>query len=166
MNPVKSAVKISSAAVMPQVALRFGQRTCLSSNQAPLKYAISLLKKPCLASPSFVTITFFGVLTFADCFLVTGLSSLALMRVTLVFSGLLFDFATTIPQIKSLLVQTVKYQCTALLSNSQVAGYFKRHRTPDPIPRLPLFAVSIKPESKRAFEAYSALVRWAYDDHR
>lgn len=35
---IKNAVKMMTANVSPQVAFRFGQRTCFSSIQAPLKY--------------------------------------------------------------------------------------------------------------------------------
>lgn len=115
-NTTKNAVKISTAPVKLQVARRFGQRTWRSSYHAPLKY-------PPIENSVFINFDFgseaifltaFGFLTVAFAFL-TGLASVALMRVTFVAAtaclgaGFFALLATLFSNIKSLLLQTVKY---------------------------------------------------------
>lgn len=103
MSATKKPVNAKSAAVMLQVARRFGQRTWRSSSHAPLKYPPIALKG--FLDPVFLVAA--GVLAFASLVLTFGFGavSLALTRTTVDcdFLVVLLFVGTVCSQIKSLL---------------------------------------------------------------
>src|SRR5690606_30792283 len=101
----KIAVNASSAAVILQVAWRLGQRTCFSSNHAPLKYPKNLLSGPKDMRRRSELV---GFTILALGFLAAFLLSVALMRRTVGLLELFFAVATVFPKLNSLLLQTVK----------------------------------------------------------
>ncbi len=125
MNTTKKAVKPSRAPVMLHVSRRFGQRTCRSSYQAPLKYPRIPLNILASNPSGFMRVGFFWAgkcpwSAAGRAFFVGFDVSRALMRVTAGCSAESFSLAATVfSQLKSLLLQTVKYYYSALPSLGQ-----------------------------------------------